>query len=442
MAELPVDVEAEQSLIGSTWSGLSIQDPESRGILWDLPGEAFFISDHRAVWLGMRALIGKSAEIPSEHALVWEVGVGKPSPQLRAQVLETLSHGADALPGPLAARVRELWRRRVAIRACHGVVAAAEDLSSPFSEVASAANAAFLEVAKGDSAQSQVWWSGDMLDNLEQNRPFRTGSAAEKLLYFGIEWLDDKLVCGPGNVTILGGRPGCCKSALGLQARNITAWHGIVSGFFSLEMDKPEVEARDAAWWLSDPSRNLVFSYKKLLREKYDASGALGVLRERLPYMNNALAWTHPSGVEVGSLIAAIAEQVHSSGLKLAVVDYFQYIRPVRQKGDNLASAFAANSAALKRAAQELGIHILLLSQLNNRDDGVRPGMGDLKETSQLEQDGAAIPMLFRDKDGNLCATLPKNRDGETVVSKTLEVVWPCLRISGPYGQTEEVPFF
>jgi replicative DNA helicase len=170
----------------------------------------------------------------------------------------------------------------------------------------------------------------------------------------------------------------------------------------------------------------------------------MDLLRDRIPAMNNALAWCHPSNIDVGALIAAMAESVHSYGMKLAVIDYFQYIKPVRQRGDTLASAFAANSAALKRAAQDLKIHILLLSQLNRGgEDGARPHLIDLKETSQLEQDGAAIPMLYKDKDENLKITLPKNRDGETVNERGLEVFWPCLRIRAPQHHTDEqAPFF
>jgi replicative DNA helicase len=440
MSELPVDVDAERSLIGSVWSGLAIGDPESRSILWDLPPEGFFIAEHKAIWTGMRTLLTKSNAAPSEHALVWHIGAGKPGPQIRAAVLEVLAHGADALPGPLLARTRELWRRRVAIKAGRSVVEAAEDLALPFPEVSAAANAAFLEVAKGDAQESRIWWSGEMISTLEQNQPFRTGRAARQLMVTGISWLDDLLVSGPGNVTVLGGRPGCAKSGLGLQARNITASQGIVSGFFSLELSKDELEARDAAWWLSNPP-GLVFSYKKLLRESYDASAAMDALRERVPYLNNAMSWTHSSNIGVGALIAAIAEAVHAYDLKFAVIDYFQYIKPERQKGDTLASAYAANSGALKKAAQDLGIHILLLSQLNNREDGARPGMGDLKESSQLEQDASAIPMLYKDKDGNLCLTLPKNRDGECVVTRQLDISWPCLRIKG-LDRATDAPVF
>jgi replicative DNA helicase len=442
MSELPVDVDAERALCGSVWSGLVILDPESRSALWDLDPSAFFIAEHRAVWVGMRALAEKSTDSPSEHELVWMVGKGKPSPQLKASVLEALSHGSDVLPGPLLDRVRELWRRRIAIQAGRSVIEAAEDLASPFSEVSSAANTAFLEVAKGESAQTKFRRSFDIMSHVETNTPFRTGAAAERLLYFGIDWLDDLLVSGPGNVTVLGGRPGCAKTGLALQARNISAQHGIPSGYFSMEMEEAEVDARDAAWLLSDPSRGMVFSYKQLLREKYDASGALEHLRSQIYGMQNAFSWCDSSGISIGKLVAAMAEATHTYGMKLAIVDKFQDIAPVRQRGDNLASAYAANSQAIKRAAQRLGIHVLLLSQLNTREEHTRPNMGDLKETSQLEQDASAIPMVWKDKDGNLKITLPKHRDGETVTERDLVVEWPCLQIRAPRHETEPQPAF
>jgi replicative DNA helicase len=100
-----------------------------------------------------------------------------------------------------------------------------------------------------------------------------------------------------------------------------------------------------------------------------------------------------------------------------------------------MASAYGANSMALKRCAQDLNIHILLLSQLNRGGEG-RPGLSDLKETSQLEQDASGVPMLYRNKDSALCLTLPKNRDGETVHERDLDVAWPCLRIKAAIHET------
>ena len=127
MTNLPVDPDAEASLIGSTWGGLLINEPESRTILWGLPPDAFFIADHKLVWSAIQGLLKEGGDV-SEHALVWRVGAGRADSQLRAKVAEILVHGADALPGPLADRVRELWCRRIAIAASRSVTDAARQI--------------------------------------------------------------------------------------------------------------------------------------------------------------------------------------------------------------------------------------------------------------------------------------------------------------------------
>lgn len=437
MPTLPVDAAAEQHLLGSTWSGLTIQDPEARTVLWEVPPEAFFIADHRNLWAGMRALVQAGKE-PSELLLAWEAFGGKATPAQQTSVFEILGAGADLSLAPLKSRVLEMHGRRIAIQASLQVIAVAEDFASPVEEVTARANAAFMEISKGVSPQeSRFWWASEMVDTLSKGEGFRKGQASQKLCYFGIDWLDELLLCTEGNVTILGGRPGAGKTGLALQARNETAIRGIRAGLFSLEMNRPEVDARDAAWWLSDPKAGRVYSYKAMLQGEYDAGKVMDALRlAGVDGMDNALSWHHPSGIAFGKLAAFITEAVHAYGLKLAVVDYFQYIGLSRAKGDSSAAAYAANSMGLKRLAQELGIHVLLLSQLNRENDGKRPGLTDLKETSQLEQDASGVPMLYRNKDGILHITLPKNRDGETVDERAIDITWPCLRFSGSGRET------
>lgn len=437
MPTLPVDASAEQHLLGSTWSGLTIHDPDARTVLWDVPPEAFFIADHRNLWAGMRSLVQAGKE-PSELLLAWEAFGGKATPTQQTAVFEILGAGADLSLAPLKTRVLEMHGRRLAIQASLQVIQAAEDFASPVDEVTAKANAAFMSISKGiNPEESRFWTATEMVETLSRGEGFRRGKASKKLCYFGIDWLDDLLLCTEGNVTILGGRPGAGKTGLALQARNKTAIHGIRAGLFSLEMNRPEVDARDAAWWLSDPNAGRIYAYKDMLQGNYDASRVMDSLRSSgVAGMENAISWHHPSGIALGKLAAFITEAVHVHGIELAVIDYFQYIGLNRQKGDSSASAFGANSMGIKRLAQELGIHILLLSQLNRDGDGGRPGLTDLKETSQLEQDASGVPMLYRNKDGELCLTLPKNRDGETVTERHLGITWPCLHFSGGSRET------
>jgi len=437
---IPVDPDAERALLGSVWAGLTLNDPEARAMLFDVPAEAFFISDHRRVWDGMQGL-ASAMEPVSEMGLLWKVSKdGHASEADRAGLLELLSVGADLSPQPLKTRVQEFFLRRTALKASEDIRAAAVDITINPDELQTLANAAFLAVSKGASAStSRFTTSLDLVEHLTTGEPFLPKGHAQKLIWFGVDWLDDLLVGAPGNVIVLGGRPGCGKTGLGLQARNVSAWHGIRSAFFSLELSREELAARDAAWWLSDPSAGRVYSYKSLLKGSYQPEAALDALREHIPCLNDCLSWVHSSGIPMGKLAAYMTEAVQIHGAQFLIVDYFQYIGTARPKGDSLASAYAGNSMAMKRLAQELGVPILLISQLSRETEHhARPALSDLKETSQLEQDAQAVPMLYRNKEGELMLTMPKHRDGECVHERPLSVCWPCLRFSTLFRTTAE----
>lgn len=431
----PSDLEAEETLIGSTWSGLTIGDPESRATLWAVTPEAFLVRDHKSIWAGMQALATANKPF-SEISLVWEVDPEAPASK-RQDILEILGRGADVSPQPLADRVLELYARRVAIKASMALVRSAFDLATPIDEVQAQANSAFMAVAKGSNKAPDYFRSSEVLPVVQEGAGFLPAGASSKLIYFGMPFLDNLIVGSAGNVIMLGGRPGGGKTGLALQARNMTALHGIPAGFISLELSKPELQARDAAWWLSDPSMQRVFSYKQMLAGGYNAGAALQTMAHRIPAMDQAYSWCHPSGIAIGALTATISEWVQLYGIRMIVIDYFQYIGVVKQQGENMANAYAANSRAIKRCAQELGICILLLSQLNRPENQFnRPTMADFKETSQLEQDAQAALMLYRDKDGQLLMTIPKHRDGPTLDEKILTPTWPCLRFDAPEQTT------
>ena len=438
MSDLPVDSTAERHLIGSVWSGLALLDPEARAVLFEVPAEAFFIRDHAMVWDGIRSLVSSGSPL-GELPLAWQVGGGRADEALRQSVIETLSSGADLSPVPLRDRVMEFYQRRTAIQAAHAVIASASDLTLPPEDVEAKANESFLRVARGvGSAPSRFWNGLDLMDRVEHGEPLRPRDARDKLLHFGLPWLDDLLITCPGNVIVMAGRPGAGKTGLGLQARNVTASRGVPSAFMSLEMGKEELDARDLAWWCSDPRVGRIISFRDLLAGRYNASEAMAALRDQIPALQNTYGWAHSSGLPTGKLIGAMAEAVEVYGCRSLVIDYFQYIGTSRQKGDTLASAYGANSIAIKKFAQDYRVSVLVLSQLNRETENrTRPVMADLKETSQLEQDAQAIPMLYRDKEGNLMVTLPKNRDGETVQERGIDVCWPCLRFTAPDRQTE-----
>ena len=101
--------------------------------------------------------------------------------------------------------------------------------------------------------------------------------------------------------------------------------------------------------------------------------------------------------------------------IKVLFVNYLQYIRsdryPVKyqQVGDV--------SARLKAIARDLKIPVIALCQVNRASEGKKPGIEDLHESGDIEQDADQILLLHRDRiaftdtqDLNICVA--KNRHG------------------------------
>jgi replicative DNA helicase len=86
-------------------------------------------------------------------------------------------------------------------------------------------------------------------------------------------------------------------------------------------------------------------------------------------------------------------------GLDLVVIDHLQLMRQGGRQ-ESRRTEIGDITSSLKALAKELGVPILLVSQLNraleNRDDK-RPTMADLKESGDIEQDADIIIFVHRD---------------------------------------------
>lgn len=95
------------------------------------------------------------------------------------------------------------------------------------------------------------------------------------------------------------------------------------------------------------------------------------------------------------------------AGLKLLVVDYLQLARSTSRKADdNRQIEIAEISSGLKALAKELGIPVLVLSQLNRECEqtnkaGLKrvPGLADLRESGAIEQDADVIALLYSEEE-------------------------------------------
>jgi len=137
--------------------------------------------------------------------------------------------------------------------------------------------------------------------------------------------------------------------------------------------------------------------------------------------------------------IAGRARSLKRKGLGLVVIDHLHIVRP-----DDLDSKQGATwavgriSGAMKRLAKDCGVPVLLLAQLNRgvegRDDK-RPGLGDLRQAGDIEQDADAVGFVYRPE--YYLGSEPEPREGEAR-SKLDErrLAW-CDRKAEVAGQAE-----
>jgi len=113
-------------------------------------------------------------------------------------------------------------------------------------------------------------------------------------------------------------------------------------------------------------------------------------------------------------------------GKKLIIIDQLSQIS--YDKGLTPYVGISRNCTAIKQMTKELGVPILLLTQLNRdleKRNNKRPIMSDLAETGRLEQDSDMILFLYREgvynqkiDQSSTEIILAKNRQGEKGVER------------------------
>ncbi len=194
----------------------------------------------------------------------------------------------------------------------------------------------------------------------------------------------------PGRLVIVGGRPGQGKTTFALNlAEHAALALGVRTLLVSLEMAAEELAA-------------------KLLSARARVPGwvfELGAVSEndwrRLDAASRELAKAPLYLAEAGCLtLERLEAQCRAQalfGLRLVVVDYLQLLELPRAANRNLALGDA--SRRLKLLAKELGLTVVLLSQLSRepeRRQDPRPRLADLRESGNIEQDADLILFPFR----------------------------------------------
>lgn len=226
---------------------------------------------------------------------------------------------------------------------------------------------------------------------------------ATKAMPSGLRRLDE-MIGGfhPGDLVILGGRPGMGKSSLALSIALNAARAGRGIAFASLEMPTEALAQRALSAATDWSGRGVPYTAMRkgtMTDEEFEQ-----VLWSAQEIRDLPIRFSPPSLREVGELYAAVkrtARQFEAKGIPFGavIVDYLQLLRASRNT--SRFEIITEISIALKQMALQLGVPVIALSQLSRgveqRDDK-RPIMSDLRESGQLEQDADLILFCYREE--------------------------------------------
>lgn len=400
-------LEAEQSVIGAV-----LLDNAAFQVCQPLRPEQFSHAAHSEIWSCIGRMI--SSSLPVDVVTLFEElrSTGRADAVGGISYINSL---ASSVPSARSAKtyseiVRERASRREIIAAAEAMI----DAAMSGEGIGEIVNRASIQMASVNGAQTRR-----LPRRLEEVVVERTGFY-EKLAMGQIEpgWptglcdLDNTLSGGlrPGKVYIIAARPGVGKSSLAAQLLIEQARRGKPGLFLSQEMEDSEVADRAVA----NIGR---IDYGRLQSGKLvdqDWSRAVEMLEE----MRELPIWIDD---QPSLTITDIRSKVRSiPGLKVLVLDYLQLCG---RSSDSFASSRNGEieeiSRALKGLSKELGLAVLVLSQLNRKVEErsvKRPTSADLRDSGAIEQDADVIMLLWEvestDSHRLIGCNIDKNRQG------------------------------
>lgn len=416
----PQNLEAEQAVLGSI-----LLDSQSLYVVMEfLRPEDFYLEAHRVLYQVFLEMADRGQAVDAvtvaaeltRRGLVEKVG--------GASYLASLAGTV-----PTAANIAHYSRivadkglLRALIRAGTEIVEKAYAEEEDPDQLLDTAEAMIFGLSRTRSRQGPVP-IGELLQGTFNRLEFLIGHKGEVTGVPTFRELD-KYLSGlqPSDLIICAARPGMGKTSFCLNiAQGAAQRHGIPVLIFSLEMSAQQVAERLLA------AAAMVDQHK--LRTGFLNEAEWKSLVDTVGPLSTAPIFVDDTPAATAMEIRAKARRLKAEhDIGLVVVDYLQLMRSY-SRVENRQQEVAGMSRALKALARELGVPVLVLSQLNrgveSRQDK-RPVMADLLESGAIEADADVVLFLYR----------PEYYDRETDKKGIAEVIIGKHR-NGPVGMVE-----
>ena len=216
----------------------------------------------------------------------------------------------------------------------------------------------------------------------------------------GLRDLDDKLGgLHKSDLIIIAGRPSMGKTSLATNIAFNAAKHIQDNGkkssiaFFSLEMSSEQLSTRI----LSEQARISSNDIRRgrISDEQFDQFLETSKNITELP-----LFIDETPAISIAAMRKRARRIKRLHGLDMVVVDYIQLMRGTTYNKDGRVQEISQITQGLKAIAKELGVPVLALSQLSRQveqRDNHQPQLADLRESGSIEQDADVVMFVYRE---------------------------------------------
>lgn len=387
----PYNAEAEHGLLGAMMIRPELIDTLSE----DLSPESFYFAENAEVFRGILAVraSGKAVDFLTVADQMGEVPWEGTAFAYCAEIVHNTPSVANAKT------YAEIVRERAIERALYDLGSRAMEIAQGDGDVQTkiaAVQAAAMSIDCGTGGDEIVKAGDVMLDQIDvwQERHDRHVRGETLIgLSTGLADLDEKTGgLQPDHLYVVAGRPAMGKTTLAMKfVANAAIRHVKSALVISLEMNKQQLIDRLVAAEGRIPL-NLIKNGTACQNHGAGLATASKLIQFAPLYIADK------AGSSIGRIRSMARRHKLRYGLDILMIDYLQL---VEGDGGNRTEEVSSISRGCKLLANELGIPVVLLSQLSRKCEerpNKRPIPSDLRESGAIEQDADVIMFVYRDE--------------------------------------------
>lgn len=377
----PHDLQAERVVLAS----VLFHGRDTLAVL-PLSPEEFYRTGHRMIYETAQALDTSSAPVDLVTITQALHGSGKLEKVGGAAYLAQLTEAVSPDTAVYQAGViSDLAHRRRVISAAQSLAMQAYDLDQDLPECLTC-----FESAVVGRETSGVQKIGDSLQGAFFRLEELYGGKKPGIVT-GLSHLDQAVQLCPGDLTVLAGRPGMGKTALGLTIAAGAAACGHCGLFVSLEMPLDQIENRLI-------SQKGVISLHKFRSGEFTDSDWPKLTRAANDLKECPLWVDARPGLTLAQIRGVAAGLLRRHKLEFLVIDHLGKIRHADERATEY-SRVTSIARGAKDLARSLSLPVVLLSQLSRRVEQRLPpvpNLGDLRDSGAIEEEADTVLMLYR----------------------------------------------